>query len=241
MPPAALRHLASFNGRFAPAFAQTMLGSPRATQEAAAFDAWATDKGFEFTDLWADNNFPFITPVLRRFAQWRDTIDYLEIGAYEGRNLAFMDWLLPGKLNVTVIDPWFDEALNPEEKYHVVEERFLRNTEKMSFPSLRVRKDVSTYELPRMLAAGEGYDLIYVDGVHTALGVMIDMSYCASMLRIGGLMVLDDYWKHESEIGGPGVKQAVDRFHGAFKDYFELEAVYRQVILKKTAEIPLGG
>jgi hypothetical protein len=41
----------------------------------------------------------------------------VEIGAYEGRNLAFMDWLLPKRLAVTVIDPWFDEALNPEEKY----------------------------------------------------------------------------------------------------------------------------
>jgi hypothetical protein len=238
---AALRNLASFNGRFAPAFAQTMLASPRATAEAAAFDAWSKDKGFEFTDLWADNNFPFVTPVLRKFAQWRESVDYLEIGAYEGRNLAFMAWLLPEKLNVTVIDPWFDEALNPEEKYHQVEQRFLRNAEKFGFPRMRIQKDVSTYELPRMLERGEGYDLIYVDGVHTSLGVMIDLCYCASLLRTGGLMVLDDYWHHESEIGGPGVKQAVDRFHATFKDYFELEAVYRQVILKKTAHIPLGG
>jgi len=238
---AALRHLASFNGRFAPAFAQTMLSTPKATADVAAFNAWAEGKDFEFTDLWADNNFPFITPVLRKFAQWREKIDYLEIGAYEGRNLAFMDWLLPEKLDVTVIDPWFHEALNPEEKYHGVEARFQRNADKMSFPSLKVFKDVSTYELPRMLERGDGFDLIYVDGVHTSLGVMIDLCYCAALLRTGGLMVLDDYWKHESEIGGPGVKQAVDRFHGTFRDYFELEAVYRQVILRKTADIPLGG
>ncbi len=89
-----------------------------------------------------------------------------------------------------------------------------------------------------MLEAGAGFDLIYVDGTHTALGVMIDLCYCAALLRTGGLMVLDDYWHQQSEIGGPGVKQAVDRFHGAFRHYFELEAVYRQVILRKTAEIP---
>ncbi len=233
-----LRALASINGRFAPSLAQTMLAAPRAEADVMAFKLHAVDKGFEFTDLWADDNIPFVAPVLRKFARWRDRIDYLEIGAYEGRNLAFMDWLLPAKLAVTVIDPWFDDELNPEEKYHAVEPRFQRNVARLAFPSLKVTKGFSTYELPRMLAAGEAFDLIYVDGTHTALGVMIDLCFCASMLRTGGLMVLDDYWHQESEIGGPGVKQAVDRFHGAFRQYFELEAVYRQVILRKTAEIP---
>ena len=233
-----LRALASINGRFAPSLAQTMLASPRAPQDATAFAAYAREKGFEFTDLWADNNIPFVAPVLRKFAQWKDRIDYLEIGAYEGRNLAFMDWLLPDKLAVEIIDPWFDDALNPEEKYHSVEPRFQRNMAKLGFRSLKVRKGFSTYELPRMLEAGSGFDLIYVDGTHTALGVMIDLCYCAAMLRTGGLMVLDDYWHQQSEIGGPGVKQAVDRFHGAFRHYFELEAVYRQVILRKIADIP---
>ena len=233
-----LRALASINGRFAPSLAQTMLATPRATEDAAAFAAHAKANGFEFTDLWADNNIPFVAPVLRRFAQWKESVDYLEIGAYEGRNLAFMDWLLPGKLDVSVIDPWFDETLNPEEKYHAVEPRFQRNTAKLGFRSLGIHKGFSTYELPRMLEAGRTFDLIYVDGTHTALGVMIDLCFCAAMLRTGGLMVLDDYWHQESEIGGPGVKQAVDRFHGAFRQYFELEAVYRQVILRKTADIP---
>ena len=233
-----LRALASINGRFAPALAQTMLVSPRAGEDVQAFKAHVQAKGLEFTDLWADNNIPFVAPVLRNFARWRERIRYLEIGAYEGRNLAFMDWLLPEKLEVTVIDPWFDEDLNPEEKYHAVEPRFQRNMQRLGLPSLKVTKGFSTYELPRMLEAGESFDLIYVDGTHTALGVMIDLCFCASLLEVGGLMILDDYWHQESEIGGPGVKQAVDRFHGAFRRYFELEAVYRQVILRKTAEIP---
>lgn len=238
MPADRLRALATLNGRFAPNLAQTLLVSPRAEAEANAFAAHVAAKGFEFTTAWADNNIPFVTPVLRRFAEGRETIRYLEIGAYEGRNLAFMDFLLPGRLDVTVIDPWFDEALNPEEKYHAVEPRFQRNAEKLSFKALRTLKGFSTYELPKMLEAGDSFDLIYIDGSHTAWAVMVDLAYCAAMLKIGGVMVLDDYWHDESEIGGPGVKQAVDRFHGAFRRYFEIEAVYRQVALKKTAEIP---
>lgn len=233
-----IRALVSINGRFAPSLAQTLLSSPRAQGVLDDFQAHSDSRGFEFTDLWADVNFPFVAPVLRRFAEGRERIRYLEIGAYEGRNLAFMDWLLPGRLEVTVIDPWFDESLNPEEKYHAVEPRFQRNSQKLDFLDLKIRKGFSTYELPRMLEAGEAFDLIYVDGTHTALGVMIDLCFCSALLRKGGLMILDDYWHQESEIGGPGVKQAVDRFHGAFRNYFELEAVYRQVILRKIAHIP---
>lgn len=234
----ALRALATINGRFAPSLAQTLLVRPRAEGDAAAFADHCAAREFEFTADWADNNIPYVAPLLRTFAAGRGPLRYLEIGAYEGKNLALMDWLLPGQLEVTVIDPWFDEALNPEEKYHAVEPRFFRNAAKLGFPKLQARKGFSTYELPRMLEAGERFDLIYVDGSHTAWAVAVDLAYCAALLRVGGMMLLDDYWHQESEIGGPGVKPAVDRFHGMFKDYFEVAAVYRQVALIKTAEIP---
>jgi hypothetical protein len=234
----ALRALTSMNVRFLPQFARTMLTTDRSAPHAQAFADHCTARQFEFTADWADKNIPYVVPLLRSFAQGRSTIRYLEIGAYEGKNLAFMDWLMPGLLDVTVIDPWFDEALNPEEKYHQVEPRFQRNSAKIKFKSLTAVKGFSTYELPRMLAAGDSFDLIYVDGSHTALAVGIDLGYCAALLNIGGMMVLDDYWHQESEIGGPGVKQAVDRFYGVFQDYFTLNAVYRQVALTKTHPIP---
>ena len=149
-----------------------------------------------------------------------------------------MSWLNPAPLNVTVIDPWFDDTLNPEEKYHAIEPRFHRNINKMKFQNVRIEKGFSTYILPEMLKAGTEFDLIYVDGSHTAWAVNLDLAYCAALMPVGGMMILDDYWHDESEIGGPGVKQAVDRFHSIFRRYFEIEAVYRQVILRKVAELP---
>jgi hypothetical protein len=119
-----------------------------------------------------------------------------------------------------------------------VEPRFQRNAAKLKFDRMKLHKGFSTYELPKMLEAGDRFDLIYIDGSHTALAVGIDLAYCAAMLEIGGMMVLDDYWHHESEIGGPGVKQAVDHFHAVFHDYFEITAVYRQVALTKIRNIP---
>jgi hypothetical protein len=226
------------NGRFAAPFARTMLTAARDRDEADRFADHIERNALEFTETWADDNIAFSSPLLRAFALRRPHIDYLEIGAYEGRHLAFIDHLLPGKIAATIIDPWFDPALNPEDKYHEVEPRFARNASRLGLTSLKVVKGFSTYELPRMLAAGEVFDLVYVDGSHTSWAVFVDLCFCAALLRVGGLMILDDYWHDVSEIGGPGVKQAADRFHGAFQDYFEIAALHRQLALRKTADIP---
>jgi len=238
----ALKHLTSMNPHFVGPFAQTMMAG-RDQDLARRFGDHCAQKAYEFTTEWADNNIPFITPLLKDFAQKHAStnekpIRYLEIGAYEGRNLAYMDWLMPKGLEITVIDPWFDEDLNPEEKYHSVEPRYGRNTAKMGFEKLNTIKGFSTYELPKMLEKNDQFDLIYIDGSHTAWAVGVDLSYCAALLSVGGMMVMDDYWHQISEIGGPGVKQAVDRFHGIFQDYFDVTAVYRQVALTKIKDIP---
>jgi hypothetical protein len=233
-----LRALASMNGRFAAPFARTMLAGRRDRDEVDRFGDHVGRRGLEFTETWADDNIPFTSPILRAFAKGRNRVDYLEIGAYEGRHLAFIDHLLGNRVWATIIDPWFDPMLNPEEKYHQVEPRFARNAARLGLGSLDVIKGFSTYELPRLLAAGAAFDVIYVDGSHTAWAVFVDLTFCAALLRVGGLMILDDYWHEESEIGGPGVKQAADRFHGAFQSYFEVVALHRQLALRKVADIP---
>lgn len=230
--------LALTNPRFAPELAQAALPRPAADRAlVAAFNAWIAETGFEFTESWADLNLPYIAPVLRLFAADKPRIDYLEIGVYEGRNLAMLDWLLPGMVFATAIDPWFDETLNPEAKYVAVEPRFRANVAKLDLPGLDIIKGFSTYELPRMLEAERRFDLIYIDGSHAAWSVYADLTYAAALLRTGGLVVLDDYW-HDTYQGGPGVKQAVDGFHATFRKQFEVVAAYRQLILRKTADLP---
>jgi predicted O-methyltransferase YrrM len=234
-----LRSFSGLNPRLAPYLAHTML-RPRNAATATEFAAYAKAHGFEFTYDCVSNNIPFVAPVIKAFAERHGDapIRYLEIGAYEGRNIAFLDWLLPGRFDITAIDPWFDETFNPVEAYHGIEQRFHRNMTRTQVASMRTLKSFSSIELPKMQAAGESFDMIYVDGSHTAVDVMIDMCFCANMLKVGGMMILDDYWHDISDIGGPGVKQAVDRFLGVFRRHFEVVAAYRQVVLVKTAHIP---
>ena len=235
-----LRSLAQINPRLAVSLARTMLAGGRDHGPAAAFRDYCERGGFEFTYDGMYNNIPFITPLLKTFAAARGeaAIRYMEIGAYEGQNLAYLGWLMPNRLDVTVIDPWFNETFNPDENYHGIEARFHRNMARTPFRSITAHRSFSSIELPKLQAAGARFDLIYVDGSHAALDVMIDMCFCAGLLTVGGMMTLDDYWHDISDISGPGVKQAVDRFISLFGGYFQVAAVYRQVVLIKTAEIP---
>jgi SAM-dependent methyltransferase len=234
-----LRAFSRINPRLVPHLARTLLRG-RSTATVEAFHAHCKETGFDFTYDGVSSNIPFIAPLLTAFAakSGGDTIRYLEIGAFEGRNLAFLDWLLPGRLDVVAIDPWFNDAFNPDASYHAIEARFHRNMKLTRFKGLETRRSFSGSELPLLRAAGDHFDLIYVDGSHAALEVLIDLSYCASLLTPGGMMILDDYWHDISDIGGPGVKQAVDQFLRIFGRYFTVDAVYRQVVLTKTDEIP---
>lgn len=233
-----LRSLAKVNLGLVPHMVSTAL-KPRADEAVAAFAKHIEAKGFEFTYDGVSANIPHAVPLLKLFAaQAEGTIRYLEIGAYEGRNLAFLDWLLPGRLDVLAIDPWFDETFNPDDSYRSIEARYRANVQRMGHVAVETRRGFSGDELPKLRAADRRFDLIYVDGSHAALDVMIDMSFAASLLVPGGMMILDDYWHDVSEIGGPGVKQAADRFLQVFARYFRVVGAYRQVVLVKTDEIP---
>ncbi len=234
------RSLSKLNPRLMLKLAETRFVKPRDRDVVAAFKTYRDGKDFRFSYDFVSNNLPYVTPLLRAFAAAHgpEKIRYLEIGAYEGLNLTFLDWLLPGRLEAVAIDPWFDETFNPHEKFHAVEARFRHNIALTGHKTLDARKGFSGDVLPVMRKGGAAFDLIYVDGSHTALDVMLDLCFCASLLRVGGMMILDDYWHDVSDISGPGVKQAVDGFLAIFHPYFSIEAVYRQVVLVKTAPIP---
>jgi len=60
--------------------------------------------------------------------------------------------------------------------------------------------------LPRM--CGE-FDIIYIDGDHSAKGALFDSVACWPRLKVGGIMLWDDYRRFEPEYG---VWIAVNRF-----------------------------
>jgi predicted O-methyltransferase YrrM len=85
-----------------------------------------------------------------------------------------------------------------------VRQRFHANVQAAGV-EVRVLRGTSLEQLPPLVADGETFDLIYIDGSHAALDVMTDAVLCWRLLAPGGLMIFDDYRDFES-------RPAIDAF-----------------------------
>ena len=65
------------------------------------------------------------------------------------------------------------------------------------------------------------FDFIYVDGDHTAVGVLTDAVNAYPLLKVGGLIAFDDYlWKSgKGRLNDPG--PAIDAFADLYSDRLE--------------------
>jgi hypothetical protein len=100
----------------------------------------------------------------------------------------------------------------------------------------RVRKLVgdSKRRLLDLAEEHEGFDLIYVDGSHLGLDVLVDAALSWGLLLSGGVLVFDDYpWAKlgEDPLLRPG--PAVDAFLALVAGRYELVFADYQVALRK--------
>ncbi|MBL4688664.1 MAG: class I SAM-dependent methyltransferase, partial [Nannocystaceae bacterium] len=159
----------------------------------------------------------------------RKGLNYLEIGVFEGRSLLWMfDHVLTDvSSRATVVDPFFDD-------YEVNYDHNIA----ASSVGKRVRKIKALSENGLRELAADSFDIIYVDGSHTADDVLVDAVLSWDLLREGGLIIFDDYRWGGRPKGNPIPPElrpavAVDAFITAHR--YEIEIVERgaQVWLKK--------
>lgn len=74
----------------------------------------------------------------------------------------------------------------------------------MAFTTV-VQED-SRLALPRLVANGELFDFVYIDGGHWFDFVFLDIHFALRLIRPGGLIVIDDHWM-------PSVQAALAFFH----------------------------
>lgn len=85
-----------------------------------------------------------------------------------------------------------------------------------------VVKDLSQDALPRLHEAGMRYDLVWIDGDHTAEVVEHDVTWAVRLLKPGGVIACHDY----DEVTCPGVRMALDKLFGGPGDLTDTLAVY---------------
>lgn len=163
----------------------------------------------------------------------------LEIGSYEGLSTTFFLRTFPDAV-VTCVDAWDADAYKrrgrdaTDAHMAAVELRFDSNTR--SFKD-RIRKIKKTSMVFFAETAGKSrFDLVYVDGPHYCDDVLSDALHSFDLLRVGGILICDDYlWRHYRR-SADSPAAAINCVLRLKRGMYRLVHVGWQVILQKTQE-----
>ncbi len=187
--------------------------------------AFPAAQEYEFTADWFSGHTPVWTQLIEQLKPTR----ILEIGSFEGRSTCYLmeNCSKIAPVEIYCVDTWEGGVEHDKNAMGEVERRFDHNVtlakQRASHAaSVRKLKKTSTQALAEIVARREApFDLIYVDGSHQAPDVLTDAVLAFQLLRIGGIMIFDDYlWRL-----GPDGKQdplnmpkpAIDSFINIFQ------------------------
>lgn len=181
-------------------------------------------KNYKFTTDWFTMRIPKWSEILKPF-QGQPNIHYLEIGVAEGRSALWMleNILTHPTARITCLDIFVRKDLY---------ETFLSNLMLSGFLDKVIMIKGRSQEILRTLPFNS-YDIVYIDGSHTAPDVIVDAALSWALLKKGGIMIFDDYmweWKLPPQ---DRPKIAIEAFLRIFKN--ELQVLHReyQIIIKK--------
>jgi predicted O-methyltransferase YrrM len=177
---------------------------------------------------------------LNRFAGKPD-VHFLEIGSFNGISARYMfeNILTHPTSTLTCIDPWKGEIVvrGTTINFSEMEKHFDKNTKPFKKQLIKIKSESAQW-----LAANRKtkYDFIYIDGDHAPQAVMLDLLLSFKLLKIGGIMGIDDYgWdRHDPDSWHAYRSQthsayAVDWFLPLYTDYMQVLEKSNKVWLMK--------
>jgi len=185
-----------------------------------------TQKYYKFTTDWFSGALPYWNKILGPYRNMPD-IHYLEVGVYEGRS-AF--WMLENILThksskMTLIDVF-------NGSYEATFRKNLSNSGQTK--RIRVMKGRSQVELRKLPL--NSFNIIYIDGSHTAKDVYVDSALSWELLKVGGIIIFDDYlWKKNDLPIDWRPQLPIDTFLTAFSEELDLLFKGWHVFVRKKA------
>ena len=188
---------------------------------------------------WFSQNIPtWLRAIDQTDLREKNSINYLEIGSWQGLSAFFILNELPNS-QVVCVDTWAggdehivgmkaesDVKLTVEEIFDNNLIGFKHRIDKFKGTSLSFFAQKFLHDI---------YDIIYVDGSHHSDDVIVDAVKCFEMLREGGLLIFDDYfWKYyEQDIDNPA--GAINAFLRLKHKQLEILCFDYQIIVRKKA------
>jgi predicted O-methyltransferase YrrM len=181
---------------------------------------------YEFSNDWFGYTAGVWDKILPKF----DPFKILEVGSYEGRSACYMLEKLTQKHGIELycVDTWQGGDEHDKSSMHEVEKRFDRNIKiainKAEHQSSVIKlRGLSQAILPHLMADGNTgtFDFIYIDGSHQAPDVLADSVMAFYLLKVGGLLIFDDYLWYMEKPGEQDMlnmpKPAIDAFLNIFQ------------------------
>lgn len=196
---------------------------------------------YEFTKDWFSQAPEVWTHIIPMLPGKPGERCFLEIGSFEGRSAVWIgEHMMKEGDDLWCVDTWRGGEEHSAEDMGEVQQRFLRNMEK-----LENLKPLNWYAIREtsVMALGEKiqesyiFEFIYIDGSHQAKDVLTDACMAWQVLAPGGIMVFDDYvWGDPRDILHRP-KIAIDAFVNIFAEELSvIHSGYQLVVKKRESE-----
>jgi len=189
---------------------------------------------YYFTEDWFSGNIPIWQQLFRQLTGKPD-IHILEIGSYQGRSAV---WLMSNVLTdptsrLTCVDTFEGSVEHTEQQRHQLKDIFAHNLSPFAARVHAIQGNSMDYM--RSLPRAETFDAIYIDGDHRAPSVMEDIVLAFPLLKVGGIMIFDDYEWHDMKDPYLQPGPAIDAFLSVYRR--KINVVYRgyQVAIQRIA------
>lgn len=179
----------------------------------------------------AKNNFEV---MLEEF-KGKPNLSFLQIGAFTGDASVWMlDNILTNKSSFLMdVDTWggSNEKVHAEMDFEDVFNVYVNKTDKYVPQSRYYKGKSSSYFLSDDQTQ---YDFIYIDGDHTARGVIADATMAFERLKYNGILAFDDYtWMSDDKNELHMPKAAIHFFFWAYQENLEILVNNNQFWVRK--------
>jgi predicted O-methyltransferase YrrM len=153
---------------------------------------------YEFTTDWFSSNVVLWNAIIAKHQPRR----VLEIGSFEGRSATHLVQEVRkyhnDPIELVCVDSWEGGVEHAGIDFNSVEGRFDRNMQKLvdsTFDlSIWKKKGLSHVALAELIMENAApFDLVYIDGSHMASDVLLDATMAFKLLKVGGILIFDDY------------------------------------------------
>ncbi|MBY0383570.1 class I SAM-dependent methyltransferase [bacterium] len=189
---------------------------------------------FIFSNSWAESHFENWKNIFNSLGiKGLPKLRYLEIGSFEGKSLL---WMLENVLSHSSSRAVSVDVFGLEYSFN-----FQKNIARSGFGyKVKAKKGFSHHVLRKLPL--NSFDIIYIDGSHSMADVFIDLALSWNLLKVNGIMILDDYGLGQNDLPVDlRPQKTIDTFISAFGKEIQIIHFDHQVIFKKTQELVHGN